>query len=208
METKILSFIDQECLKIINDGDVLAFPTETVYGLGIIYDQEKAFTTLCALKERPPEKPFTIMLSKKEDIHLFVDVDENIQRVIDTFMPGEITLLLKAKKGLYHWLTLKEKTVGIRISSNKDVQDLIQRVNKPMLVTSANMSGSAPLLNTDDVYKVFNSKIRGIVKGKVDSCLPSTIVLIIDNEIKLIRQGSIEFNKIKEVYENENCSCL
>ena len=204
METKILSFTSPECLEIINSNNVLAIPTETVFGLGIVYDSQEAFDRLCSLKNRVPDKPFTIMVSEKEQIAEFVDLNERMKRLIDKFMPGEITILFPTKEGLYPWLTLNQKTVGIRISNSDSVRELIRRVGKPMLVTSANMSGERPLLNDKDVYDVFNQKVLGIVQGQSVSNVPSTIVLIDQGNLKLIRKGSIPFEDILEVWNYEN----
>lgn len=201
METQLLNFSSPECLKIILQNEVLSFPTETVFGLGVVYDSLEAFNKLCALKHRVPDKPFTIMVSKKEDIAQFVDLNDKMIRLIERFMPGEITILFPTKEGLYPWLTLNQKTVGIRISADENVRLLIERVGKPMLVTSANLSNHPPLLNSDEVYKVFNNQILGIVEGKCVSNLPSTIVLIDGDELKLIRQGSIAFENIKEEWD-------
>lgn len=196
METKFLKFDDQECIDIVRAGHVLALPTETVFGLGIIYDSLDAFNELNTLKQRTPDKPYTIMVSKKEEISQFVDVNDKMQRLIDVFMPGEITIIFPAKEGLFPWLTLNKKTVGIRIAALKEVPDLIKRVGKPMLVTSANISNHSPLLDDISVYNQFNGKIHGIVRGTCTSKIPSTIVLIDGDELKLIRQGSIPFETI------------
>ena len=144
------------------------------------------------------------MVSEKEQIAEFVDLNKRMKRLIDKFMPGEITILFPTKEGLYPWLTLNQKTVGIRISNSDSVRKLIKRVGKPMLVTSANMSGERPLLNDKDVYDVFNQKVLGIVQGKSVSNVPSTIVLIDQGNLKLIRKGSIPFEDILEVWNYEN----
>ena len=200
METKLLKFDDSLCETLIKNGEVLAFPTETVFGLGVVYDSKEAFDNLCNVKKRKPDKPFTIMLSKKEDIALFVDLNDKMKNLIDKFMPGEVTFLFPVKGGLYPWVTLNHKTVGIRISASKDVRNLIKRVNKPMLVTSANMSGEETLLTSEEVYEKFNKKIPAIVEGVCESNIASTIVLI-GEELKLIRQGGVLFEDIVKEWE-------
>ncbi len=202
MEHEYLSFEDEKCVKILLKGDVLAFPTETVFGLGAIYDSKNAFDKLVNLKNRSPEKPFTVMVSNKNDIYKFAEVDEKTQRVIDKFLPGEITLLLPSKK-TYPWVSLNQKTIGIRFSALKEVSDLISRVGKPLLVTSTNRSGK-PALNTyDEVYEEFKNDSLPIVKleNYQKSNLPSTIVLIDKDSISLIRQGAIPFKEIKSCWE-------
>lgn len=201
METKILKFDSKECIDIVKQGDVLAFPTETVFGFGVVYDNREAFDKLCQLKQRMPNKPFTIMVSNKEQINEFVELNEKMSRLIDRFMPGEVTILFPTRKGLEDYLTLNEKTVGIRISNNSDVVELIRRVGKPMLVTSANMSNTPPLLNSKDVYNQFNGKILGVVEGECCSNIPSTIVLIDGDNLKLVRQGNVDFFDILKEWE-------
>ena len=201
MKKEFLSFEDSECIEILLSNNVLAFPTETVYGLGVVYDSKLAFDRLVSLKKRSPDKPFTVMISSKEDVHKFAYIDEKIQRVIDEFFPGEITLLLKSKK-CYPWVNLNSDTIVIRMSASKDVCKLIGRVGKPLLVTSANISGFEAMNTAEDVYSTFKDDLKGIVKSSnKSSSVPSTIVLLKDGEIKLIRKGSIPFEKIKKIWE-------
>lgn len=197
MKTELLNFEDDICVRILKDGHVLAFPTETVFGFGVIARKD-AFDELCALKKRVPDKPFTIMVSDKEEIADYTDLDDRSQRLIDRFMPGEITVLFPAKAGLAHYLTLGQETVGIRISAKREVRDLIRRVGRPMLVTSANLSGTSPLLEEKSVLTQFEGRIRGVVRGTCESNIPSTIVMIRQDQLILIRQGSIPFEKIEE----------
>ena len=182
---------------------MLSFPTETVFGLGVRYDDEKAFEKLVNVKRRPPEKPFTLMCASANDIEKYAFVDEHIKAVINKFMPGPITLLLKPKENLYPWVTLSSPTIGIRVPDFKKLQDLIKDVGVPLLVPSANKSGEPPCKNIDEVIGAFDSEIYGAVDGKVNGALPSTIVSLVDGECKLIRQGDISFDTIKNVYKEK-----
>lgn len=198
---KLLSFDDSKCIEILLNNNVLAFPTETVYGLGVIYDSKIAFDNLVSLKRRAPDKPFTLMISSKDEFERFAYIDQKTRRVIDKFLPGEITLLLKSKDN-YPWVNLNSDIIGIRMSSSVKVCELIKRIGKPLLVTSANISGLEPMNTAEDVYETFKEELKGIVKEEsLSSNKPSTIVLIKDNEIKLIRSGSIPFDEIKNTWE-------
>ena len=201
MKSEVVNFSDSRCIDFIKNEGVLAFPTETVFGLGVIYDSKKAFDRLCNLKNRVPDKPFTVMVSSKKDISIFVDLNEKMERLIDKFMPGEITILFPAKKDLFPWITLNHPTVGIRISASKEVRDLIDKVGKPLLVTSSNMAGEKAHVDVSDVIKIFGEKIPFIIDGNCLSNIPSTIVLINKDEIKLIRQGAISFEEIEKEWE-------
>lgn len=200
METRVVNFKSKEAVNCILNNQVVAFPTETVYGLGVVYDSQDSFDELVNVKNRNPDKPFTLMLGNKEDVGEYAEVNENIKKVIDAFMPGEITLLLKPKKNLYPWVTLNSKYIGIRVSGKKEVCDFINEVGKPLLVTSANLANQNPCVNFEETYRVFYGKVPYIIKGETSSSLPSTIV-ICDEGVSLVRLGNISFEKIKKVWE-------
>ena len=201
MQTKIYSLKDIHLLaKVAQNGEVIAFPTETVFGLGVIYDSVEAFNRLVEVKERRADKPFTLMLPYTRDIRNFAKVDEKIQNIIDHFLPGEITLILEANEGLQSHVTLGSKYIGIRVSANHNVSNLISLIGKPLLVPSANKKDEKPALTVEEVLKVFDGEISGILDGFTTSHIPSTIVKISD-KIELIREGSIPFDKILKVWE-------
>lgn len=98
METKIVGFDAEELIEAIRKRKVVAFPTETVYGLGVIADSPRAYENLVEVKKRRPDKPFTLMLSSAEEIGKYAVIDEKTKRIIDEFMPGEITLAPSAER--------------------------------------------------------------------------------------------------------------
>ena len=202
METIHTKFNDSRIIDEIRKGEVVSFPTETVYGVGCIYDNNEAFEKLVKAKNRRPDKPFSLMLGNTKDITKYAYVDSYIQKLIDTFMPGEITLLLKPREGLFPWVTLGSKYIGVRVPDYKEVCSLINNVGKPMLVTSANMSGDPVCKDFNEVTKVFDGRISLIVEGLTRSSKPSTII-ICDKDITLVREGSITFEEITKVWEEK-----
>lgn len=202
MKTEHILFDDNRLIDGILCGKVVSFPTETVYGLGVIYDSKEAFEKLVEVKNRRPDKPFTLMLGNTNDISRYALVNKKIERVISHFMPGEITILVKPKDHLYEWVTLNSKYIGIRVPDYEEVCMLINKIGKPLLVTSANMSGEPVLKNYEEVCGVFDDKISYIVKGETRSSKPSTIV-ICDEDLSLVREGNISFEEIKKVWEEE-----
>jgi len=200
MKAKHCLFNDKLILEEIHKGNVVGFPTETVYGLGVIYNNEEAFERLVRAKDRRPDKPFTLMLGNVENVSKYAEINEKTEKIIKKYMPGEITLLLKPKAGLYPWVTLGSKYIGIRVPDYKEVCDLINSVGEPMLVTSANMSGEPVCKNFDEVCTVFDERIDLIVEGNTRSSRPSTIV-ICDEDVKLVREGNISFDEIKKTWE-------
>lgn len=200
MKTLITKFGDNKIYDIIRNNEVIAFPTETVYGLGVIYNSEEAFNNLVNTKHRRPDKPFTLMLGNKDDISKYALINDKIQRIIDKFLPGEITILIKPREDLYSWVTLNSKYIGIRVPNSKDVCNMINTLGSPMLVSSCNISDEPVCQNYEEVYGKFNELVAIIIEGEVTSRIPSTIV-ICDEELILVREGNLPFNKIKEVWE-------
>ena len=186
-------------IKIAQEGGLIAFPTETVYGFGVIYNNKEAYDRLIEVKRRPPEKPFTMMLGNKDDIAKYAYVDERAKVIIDKFVPGEITLILKAKEDLPSYVISKEGMVGIRVPDDKFVQEMITKIGVPLLVPSANRSGEKPLNKDEEVALMFENEIDAVVMGESTSTIPSTIVLI-DENVSIIREGRLA-KDIKEVIE-------
>ena len=109
----------KKCVDILNANELLAFPTETVFGLGIKATSEENYLKLVKAKKRPSDKPFTLMCSKVEDFDKICEINELTQKIIKKFMPGPITLILKTKKDVPHFLDLGSGYVGVRIPDDK-----------------------------------------------------------------------------------------
>lgn len=184
-----------EAAEILSNGGLIAFPTETVFGFGVIFDNKQSYNRLIQVKRRPPEKPFTLMLSSIDAIEKYAYVDERAAKLIKKYMPGQFTIILKAKENLPSYCVSKEGNVGIRISGDKMVRDLIGEVGKPLLVPSANKSGEPPLTKSDDVIKIFEKEIDAVIEGESTSNIPSTIVLLNEN-VNVIREGVITKEEI------------
>ena len=189
--------------KILQNGGLIAFPTETVYGLGVIFDNEQSYERLINVKRRPPEKPFTLMCGSLDDIKKYAYVNELAQKLIDAFMPGQFTIILKAKENLPRWVVSKEGNVGIRISDDKFVQNLIIETGKPLLVPSANRSGENPCQTSNEVKDSLGNDLDAIIIGESVSNIPSTIVFV-DDSVHIIRLGEISESDIKNVIKEKN----
>ncbi len=190
--------------KVLQNEDILAFPTETVYGVGVVYDSEEAFNKLVALKKRPPNKPFALACGSIEEAGKYIVADDRTKKLMAHFLPGEITFLVKSKPDLPKWVTLGTDTIGIRVPANDFCVKLFNEVGKPCLLTSANMSGEPTLRFFEEVKAQFDGQVGAIVKGECTSLVPTTIVLVGDSGIKLVREGPISFETI-ENYWKENC---
>ena len=186
----------EDALKALNDHQVIAFPTETVFGLGVFYDDFEAYNLLNKIKNRKEDKPYTMMLDDINKINNYADIDEKYVPIIKKYMPGSLTILVKAKNNVPDYVTHNTKVIGIRIPSNKEALDLLRFVKKPLLVPSANKADQKPALTANEVKMIFNDAIRVIVPGIAVGGQASTIIDLTGDEIKLIRKGPIPLEEL------------
>ncbi len=187
-----------EAYDILKANGVLAFPTETVYGLGIIANSEKNLAKLIQIKKRSDKKPFTLMCSRLDQVSKYVESNSVFNKLSKAFFPGEITIITKCKNNTPRYLDFGTGYIGIRIPNNEFILKVLDKLEEPLFVPSANISDFEPALNSDEVYNYFKEDIDGIVVGEVGSKVPSTVVQIINDKIKIIRKGKITKNQIKE----------
>lgn len=192
-----------EAATILKNGGLIAFPTETVFGLGVVYDNKKAYDWMVIVKKRPPEKPFTLMLADPEDVEKYAELNDVSRALVKAFMPGQFTMITKAKEGLPSWCVSSEGNVGIRIANYDLIRDLIRKTGKPLLVPSANKSGEPPANSVEEVKAVFEDEIEAVLEGNSTSKVPSTIVIVKDDYTDVVREGLITIDDIKKVIQKE-----
>ncbi len=188
--------IYQDALEALNNHQVIAFPTETVFGLGVFYDDEEAYNLLNKIKRRREDKPYTMMLSKVEDIFKYAEVDNRYLKLIKKYMPGPLTILVRSKDNVPAYATHNTRIVGVRIPENIEALELLEYVKKPLLVPSANRADEKPALNDKEVKEIFQDEIKVVVPGETCKGQPSTIIDLTGDEIKLIRKGPISLEEL------------
>lgn len=182
---------------LLKHEKLVAFPTETVFGVGCRFDSLKAYKALNKLKRRTPNKPYTLMLGNINDIKKFAKLTKKDFAFIKKILPGSVTLLLKVKAGLPKYLS-KDGIIGIREPDYKLTLDLL-KLSGPLLVPSLNRSNKEPLNDIKLIKKEFDHELDAIINVKIKKDKPSTVLLISD-KIKVIREGKIPSKKLIEVY--------
>ena len=185
--------------KELDNSKVIAFPTETVMGLGVYYDDYNAYNLLNKIKERPEDKPYTLMLGDINKIKDYAYIDNRASKIISSFMPGEITILLPAKSNVPNYVTHNTGVIGIRVPNLDDLRDFLNYIDRPLLVPSANKSGKKPAMSDKEVKNIFNNEISYIFEGKAIGGVPSTIVDLTNKEVKIYREGNIKSQDILDV---------
>ena len=187
--------------KLLNHG-VVAFPTETVMGLGVLFNDKEAYEKLNQVKRRPEEKPYTMMVKSVKDLEKYCEINEVTQRVIDAFMPGSITILVPVKKDMVpHYVTHNTNVIGMRVPTNEEAIELLKEVDIPLLVPSANRSGEKPALNSEETKQIFGDEIDFVISGEAQNGQPSTIVNLVKEEAEVVREGPISAQDIFDAIE-------
>ena len=187
--------------EIIKNAGIVIFPTETVYGIGTNGLDEKAIKKLYEVKQRPLNKPISLLVNSFDMINeVAKDITELEYTLIKKFFPGPLTIILKKKDIVPDILTSNSDTIGIRMPANEIALKLIEYANVPIATPSANISGKPSGTNPKDIIKDFNGKVDYFIdNGPSPIGLSSTIVQVINNIPHILRQGSITEEQIKAV---------
>ncbi|OGZ64100.1 MAG: threonylcarbamoyl-AMP synthase [Candidatus Staskawiczbacteria bacterium RIFCSPLOWO2_01_FULL_40_39] len=200
METIALSqkALDK-AITALRDGDVIIFPTDTVYGFLADASNKKAVDKIYKIKKRPKSKPLSVFVKDLKMAESLVKVDERQAKILKKFWPGQYTFILKRKKtsltnptavGFVRLYGLNKKTIAIRIPKHTFLQKLLKKVNRPLAQTSVNISGELPLINIGDIIEKFGSdkNILIISAGDLKKSKPSKITDLTNNTIKTLRK--------------------
>lgn len=192
--------------EVLDNSGIIAFPTETVMGLGVYFNDYEAYKFLNKVKERPEDKPYTLMLSSIDEISKYAYVDKRAEKIINSFMPGEITILLKSKEIVPSYVTHNTGVIGIRVPNHKLLLDFLSYLKTPLLVPSANKSGNKPAMTIEEVKEIFHDDVGFVFNGQALGGVPSTLVDLTNKEVKIYREGNIKASDILSALK-EWCLC-
>ena len=197
----IISHAPETCDQIaavISDGGLIAFRTDTFYGLGADPFNPDAVRKIKDLKGRDDEKPILVVISDAEQVDRFIsDPSPAFNHLMKTFWPGALTLIGQAKNDVPTEITAGTKTVGLRLPNNDRVRALVRLCGGALTATSANPAQASPALDAQAVLNYFGESVDWIVDdGKARTDRPSTVVDVSEAEPKLIREGVVPWAEI------------
>lgn len=203
METKWLKETDiKAAAELLRQGEVVSFPTETVYGLGADATNDQAVKKIYEAKGRPADNPLIIHVADLDQIAEYaVEVSEKAETVMQHFWPGPCTIVLKKKGPLAPTVTAGLSTVGIRMPSHPIALELIRACGKPLAAPSANSSGKPSPTAAEHVYRDLNGKISGIIDGGETGVGLESTVLDLSNpdQPAILRPGGISQAELESV---------
>jgi L-threonylcarbamoyladenylate synthase len=199
LETIISESVDYAA-QLIKSGQLVAFPTETVYGLGASINNEDAVKKIYQVKGRPSDNPLILHIS---DVNMLENLIQNYSsdsiKLIEKFWPGPLTLVFKKNKNINDVLTCGLKTIAVRMPKSELALQLINKVGSPLFAPSANLSGKPSPTSYLHVLEDFRGKIPCILKGPdCEIGLESTVIdCSEDDNFKILRMGAISLEQIE-----------
>lgn len=193
----------ERAVKFLHDGQVIAYPTETIYGLGADVFNRKAVKRIYDLKARDYGLPISVLISDLKMLREMVtEVPDNTIPLIRKFWPGALTICLPVSKAFPKDLVTSTGKVGFRMSSHPVASAIVATFARPITTTSANLSGFPPSLSVKHIQKYFGEKIPCVVDG--GECEPSrgsTVVDIGDETMRVIRDGAVSAEEVIKCFQ-------
>ena len=191
-------------ISILKRGGIIAFPTDTVYGLGACANRYQAVERVYQVKERPRSMALPLLLARTSQIN---DVAEPVPPVAwllaDQFLPGALTIVLHKSSSVPDIITAGGLTVAVRIPDHPVPVALAEGLGMPIVGTSANLSGKPSVLTADEVYSQFGEKIDLVIDGgRCPGGRESTIVDVTGETPVVLREGAISKEELKQVCES------
>lgn len=196
----------KEAGDILKRGGIVAFPTDTVYGLGAVYTDDGAVEKIFEAKGRDEKKPLSILVSSMAEAYeLAENISEDAKKLMEVFWPGALTVIVKKSERVSERISAGGNTVGIRMPDSAATLSIIKAAGSPLAAPSANTSGKRSAACAEDVKEDLDGKIDMIVDG--GSCpvgISSTVVDISKGSIDILREGTVSREMIEKVLRSKS----
>ena len=182
----------ERIVEVINSGGLVITPTDTIYGIMGDALNVDAIRRVFEVKRRPYSKPLLLLMDSFEMVESYTEkLSEKEKKLMNRFWPGLVTFILKKNDKVSDLITSGNDTVGIRIPDNKDLLEIIRRLKRPVISTSANITGTPVITSTKLLEKDLIDNIDYIYDGGVVNDVSSTIVKVVDNKVNILREGKL-----------------
>jgi tRNA threonylcarbamoyl adenosine modification protein (Sua5/YciO/YrdC/YwlC family) len=180
----------QRAVQVLNQGGIIAYPTDTVYGLGCDIQNKQAIDRLYVLKGMPKDHPLAFICPDLSDISKYAVVENAVYRVLKHFLPGPYCFILLATREVPKMLLNKQKTVGIRVPNNPIAIAIVRELGRPLISTTAARPGQDPLVDPWEIDQEFAGLDLVIDSGDAGGSVPTTVVDLSQGDVRIVREGA------------------
>jgi L-threonylcarbamoyladenylate synthase len=193
----------EEAVALLKAGKLVAFPTDTVYGVGADVFNEDAVRSIFAAKKRDINKPLQILIAQKSDLQAITrDQSEILERLASEFWPGPLTLVMLAREDFPRQVRCNRDTIGVRMPANLVALKLIEAFGVPLAATSANISGFSDPVNAREVMEYLGNEVDLILDGgTTPGSIPSTVLDISVHPPVVLREGKLGADELNRVLQ-------
>jgi len=170
-------------------GEVIAYPTDSAYGLGCDVANKRAIDRLYQIKGMERSKPVAFLCPDLADIAKYAMVENQVYRVLRRFLPGPYTFILPATKDVPKLLQSRQKTIGIRVPKHEITQALVRELGRPMVSTTASVNHGEPLIDPDEIDSVFHG-LGLVLDGGVGGLRATTVIDLTKSPPEIVREGA------------------
>jgi len=191
----------EEAARCLQDGGLVAFPTDTLYGLAVVASQERAVERLFKAKERPRDRPLPVLVASAMDVDgVAVEVPPAARRLMEAFWPGGLTVVLRRHPGFRSPALAGGDTVAVRVPAHPVALELLRRVREPLTGTSANLSGRPGPRTAEEVRRQLGDRVDLIVDcGPCPGGVESTVVDCTADPPRVLREGAVPAERVAAV---------
>lgn len=189
-------------IKAVENGEIIVYPTDTLYALGANIFNEGVIKKLFKIKKRPISVPLSVAVFDSNELNEIAYINKKTKKIINNFLPGPLTLLLKKKKTIPEIITSGRDTIALRIPDNKIALELLSKTG-PISATSANIHGKKTGLIVENLKKEFQNNVSIFLDDGLLDNPPSTILDLTTDDPIIIRQGEIKIEQIMKVINHE-----
>ncbi|AJE03284.1 L-threonylcarbamoyladenylate synthase [Geobacter pickeringii] len=176
-------------IDVLKSGGIIAYPTDTTYGIGCSIFNKKGIERIYLIKQREKKKPFSFICSDLSEVARYAKVSNYAFKIIKRYLPGPYTFVLDATSIVPDLLVTKQKTVGIRMPDNPICLSIVRELGHPIITTSANVSGEEPIGDPFLVDQAMGKRLDMVVDGGVLTADVSSVVSLIGDAPTVLRRG-------------------
>jgi len=189
----------KQVVDILKQGGVIAYPTDTTYGIGCDIFNKKGVKNIYQIKKRDPRKPFSFICADLSDVANYAQVSNFAFKIMKRHLPGPYTFVLEATRIVPDSVVTRQKTVGIRIPENPIALSIVRELGHPLVTTSANISGEDVYHDPLDIEDALGHMLDAVIDGGILRGDASTVISLIDDRIDVLREGAGDISWIHQL---------